>query len=59
MQVPVMFVLDAESGAFDVLYFCSERCLRIHETDQKGSTGISNDYIDGDLCDECGVKLPA
>lgn len=56
-KYPVLFVLDEHGEATHTLFFCSEKCRRIHETDDPVSSGESADWIEGTVCDECGGEL--
>jgi len=57
---PVIYILNDEDEAEDVLYFCSSTCRNLYETtdtdicDLAHKDGSSTDFIDGTVCEHCG-----
>lgn len=64
-SMPALFILepigvDGTLEAVETLVFCSDDCrdvVRLN-TSWKTKAGECGDYIEGTVCDECGVALP-
>lgn len=69
-EYPAIYILDpiGVDGALEangtVFVYCSEACRTIAiiergvESDPPHRLGASSDWVDGAVCDECGIKLP-
>lgn len=64
MEYPAIYILepigvDGALEATDVLHFCSEECRQViaENTAHTIKAGESEDWIEGTVCDECGVCL--
>jgi len=49
--------VDGKLEAVATLWFCSDRCRRVYETDQTVESGENSEYLDGTLCEECGIPV--
>lgn len=57
-QVPALFVIDDNGEANGTVYlFCSDKCRKSFETDDKVDAGMSPVTIDAEECTECGNGL--
>ena len=59
MMIPVLFRLDDDGEAYDVIYFCSQACRGLHKSDDDEvlEPGLSSDWIDGTQCEQCGEEV--
>jgi hypothetical protein len=64
-DTPVLFRLDDNNEAFDVVWLCSTICRDKHTPYSWNgivdpvAPGVSGDWVDGTVCEECGRQLPA
>jgi hypothetical protein len=62
-ELPVLFVLDEAEEAYDVIWFCSDKCRALYEvTDAEFSSdtlveGESFGACSGNVCVQCGSLL--
>lgn len=51
--------VDGALEAVNVMHFCSDECRQViaQNTEHTVNPGVSEDWIEGTVCDECGVPL--